>query len=438
LTGKGSTFTLSQSRYGMLRPLSEPALPLLPRLLTFVRDADWLDGKRTRAYSLILLVVSAVGFAAWIVMAPHGIDRSGKPLGTDFMSFYAASKLALSGHAADAWSPAAHQAAEDGIFGRSLGYWAFFYPPAYLLLCWPLALLPYGAALVAWLGTTTAAALVVLRRWTRDVPWTVLLAFPALWLNLGNGQNAALFTAILAGGCLLLPHRPILAGLVFGLLVMKPQLALALPLLLAVSGRWKTVCAMGLGALGLCAAAWLLVGADGYAAFLHNGGLAAATLDRGLVSPDKMQSVFAALRLLGAPSPLALFVHAVVALGVMSTAAWIAWRYKPEPGALCALMVTATLPLSPFLLDYDLMLLAIPLGWMAAGRRDGFRPWEKTALLVLFVWPLFARAVAANLHLPLTPLLLLGLYIVVVRRVAQPSAVLSNAPGSNSSMVKAA
>ena len=409
------------------------------RLLSFVRDADWLDGKRARAYSLILLAVSAIGFVAWAAMAPHLIDRSGKPLGPDFMSFYAASKLALSGHAAGAWSPVAHQAAEDGIFGRSLGYWAFFYPPAYLLLCWPLALLPYGVALLAWLSATTAAAVILLRRWAKGVPWVVLLAFPALWLNLGNGQNAALFTAIMAGGCLLLPRRPILAGLVFGLLVMKPQLALALPVLLAVSGRWKAFAATGLSAAALSAAAWLVIGSDGYLAFLHNGALATATLDQGLVSPDKMQSAFAALRLLGAPSPIALFVQVLVAIAVLSSAAWIAWRHRPEAGALCALMVTATLQLSPFLLDYDLMLLAVPLGWLAtSGVRNGFRPWEKSAILVVFVWPLFARAVAANLHLPLTPLLLLGLYAVVLRRAIHPSALLSNAPGSNSSIVKAA
>ncbi len=393
------------------------------RLIAFVRDADWLDGKRARAYSLILLIVSAIGFAAWIVMAPHGIDRSGKPLGPDFMSFYAASKLALAGHAAGAWSPIAHQSAEDGIFGRSLGYWAFFYPPAYLLLCWPLALLPYGAALLAWLGATTAAAVALLRRWAKGVPWIVLLAFPALWLNLGNGQNAALFTAVMAGGCLLLPRRPILAGLVFGLLVMKPQLAIALPVLLAVCGRWKTFIATGFSAAALCALAWLAVGSEGYLAFLHNGALATATLDQGLVSPDKMQSAFAALRLLGAPSPVVLAGQVLVALGVLGSAAWIAWRHKPEAGALCALMVTATLPLSPFLLDYDLMLLAVPLGWLATcGLRDGFRPWEKVAILVVFVWPLFARAIAANLHLPLTPLILLGLYAVVLRRAAQPIA----------------
>ena len=69
------------------------------------------------------------------------------------------------------------------------------------------------------LGATAAAMLVLVRRWLRglaDAPvWLPLLAFPALWIDLGNGQNAALTTAIFAGGALLLPKRPWLAGAVF-------------------------------------------------------------------------------------------------------------------------------------------------------------------------------------------------------------------------------
>jgi hypothetical protein len=216
-------------------------------------------------------------------------------------------------------------------------------------------------------------------------------------------------------------------------------LAIALPVLLAASGRWKAFLATGLSAVALSALAWLAVGTDGYLAFLHNGGLATATLDQGLVSPDKMQSVFAALRVLGAPSSFALSVQIIIALIVLASAAWVAVRHKPDAGALCALMVMATLQLSPFLLDYDLMLLAVPLSWLAmTGRRDGFQPWEKTAILLLFVWPLFARAVAADLHLPLTPVLMLGFYAVLIRRIAQPRALLSKAPGNKASMVKVA
>ncbi len=404
--------------------------------LDILKHADWLHAKRLRAYNLILLAIWAVGFVLWIGLSHNLIDNAGKPLGSDFLSFYAASKLALSGHAADAWNPAAHQAVETGVFGRNHGYWAFFYPPAYLLACLPLALLPYGAALAVWLGTTTAAAIAVARKWIEGVPFITLLAFPAIWINMGNGQNAALFTAIVLAGCVLLKSRPIAAGLVFGLLVMKPQLALALPFLLAASGRWKTFAATGVSAAVLCLIAWGVVGTEGYLAFLHNSALARATLDQGLVGPDKMQSWFAALRLWSAPLAVAYAVQILVAAAVLGSAVYVAFRFRPEPAAFGALMVTAALQLSPFLLDYDLMLLAMPLGWLVvSGRQSGFRDWEKTVALLAYVLPMFARPVASHLHLPLTPLVVLAVYAVVVRRVVQPSLSVSNALGSSSDKV---
>ncbi|MFT4074084.1 MAG: glycosyltransferase family 87 protein [Asticcacaulis sp.] len=392
--------------------------------LAFLRDANWLNAKRVRAYSLILFAANAIGFAIWIGLARGGIDHSGKPIGTDFMSFYAASRLVLSGHAAEVWTPQAHQAAQDGIFGRQLGYWAFFYPPAYLLICAPLALLPYGVSLFAWLAGTTGAAIALARQWLKQQAPVViglipLLAFPALWINIGNGQNAALTTAIFLGGCLWLDRRPVIAGLILGLIVIKPQLALALPFALAASGRWKTFLVTGFSAVMLSAAAWGLVGTEGYLNFLHNNALARATLENGLVSPARMQSLFAALRLWQAPLWLAYGAQAVLALGVIASACLVIRRHRPDRFALAALLVSATLLMSPFMLDYDLLLSAIPLGWLVmSGLKDGFRSWEKTAALVMFVWPLFARSLALNLHLPLTPLILLVFYVMVVRRIA--------------------
>lgn len=393
------------------------------RLLTFLRDARWLNAERVRGYSLILLGVSAAGFLGWIALSHGLIDRAGKPLGTDFMSFYAAGKLALSGRAAEAWSPAAHHAAENAIFSRDLGYWAFFYPPAYLLVCAPLALAPYGAALLLWLGATAAAMLVLVRRWLRglaDAPvWLPLLAFPALWIDLGNGQNAALTTAIFAGGALLLPKRPWLAGAVFGLLIIKPQLGLALPVLLAASGRWRTFAVAGLSAAALSLAALPLVGAEGYLAFLRNAPLARATLEQGLVPPSAMVSVFAAVRTLGGGAALAYAAQGACALTVLGLAALIVRRHRPDPAAFCALLAAASLLISPFLLDYDLLLAAVPLGWLALqGVRHGFRPWEKLLLLCAALTPLLARPLAAHLHLPVAPVALLALFALIARRIA--------------------
>jgi hypothetical protein len=270
--------------------------------------------------------------------------------------------------------------------------------------------------------------LALVRSWLRrlsDAPVLMpLLAFPALWINLGNGQNAALTTAIFTSGALLLPKRPWLAGAVFGLLIIKPQLGLALPVLLAASGRWKTFAGAAFSALGLSLLALPVAGMDGYIAFLRNMSLAHATLDQGLVPPSSMVSLFAAVRTLGGNAGFAYAAQGVVALCVLAVAAWVVWRHRPDAPAFCALLAAATLLISPFLLDYDLLLAALPLGWLIVqGAQTGFRPWEKLLLLGGCMTPLLARALAANLHLPLTPAMMLALFVLIVRRIQAPAPV---------------
>src|SRR3974377_325144 len=115
---------------------------------TALTDAAWLTQARARAYIRILFALSAATVAGWIALSQGGLDLQHKPLGTDFLSFWAASKLALAGHAPQVYHIARHAAAERSAFGGAeAGYSAFFYPPFYLLICLPFALLPYLSSL---------------------------------------------------------------------------------------------------------------------------------------------------------------------------------------------------------------------------------------------------------------------------------------------------
>ena len=71
-------------------------------------------------------------------------------------------------------------------------------------------------------------------RLSRQNGWLIaaVLASPAALENLLEHQNAALLTALIGGGLLLLPSRPRLGGVLIGLATMKPQLGLVLPLFL--------------------------------------------------------------------------------------------------------------------------------------------------------------------------------------------------------------
>jgi hypothetical protein len=390
---------------------------LTPPWLTRLERADWLDAARARAWRNILLVLTGLAVVGWCALSRGGLDLLGKPLGTDFLSFYAASKLALGGHAADAYSPSLHHAAEVAVFGRDTGYPAFFYPPLYLLICAPLAVLPYFPALIAWLGATGAAYLAAIRCWwSQRSGWPDALAFPAVLINLGHGQNAFLSAALIGAAAHWLNRRPVLAGVAFGLLAYKPHLGLLLPIALVVAGRWTTIVSAAATVLAFAGLSLWAFGPDVWAAFLANSHLARATLESGLVEPGKMASAFAAVRTLGGPIALAYAVQAALVLYVLASLV-LAQRRSPRGRAEPALLVTAAVLASPFLLDYDLVILAFPLAWLAGeGMRTGFRPWEKLVLLAGFVLPLIARTLALAAHLPIAPLVLLALFQLLLAR----------------------
>ena len=164
----------------------------------------------------------------------------------------------------------------------------------------------------------------------------------------------------------------------FGALVYKPQLALMIPIALIASRRWTTFAAAALSAAALGAASYLIWGEPVWRGFLDAAPLARAALERHLVGDEKMQSVFAAVRLLNGPLALA---YAAQGLGALAAAAALVWlqrrdfRGRGEGAAL----VAATLLASPFLLDYDLTLLALPITFLAReGLERGFAPFEES------------------------------------------------------------
>ena len=383
-----------------------------------LRDADWLTRDRAAAYARILFFLSFAGALMWVALSHGGVDRLGKPLGPDFVSFWTASSLALQGRATEAYDVARHWAAQKALFGPAVGYSAFFYPPPYLFVCLPLALAPYFASLIVWLAATGAAYWRVLRAWAGPrFEAAVLLAFPAFLVNAGHGQNGFLSAALLGAGALGLARRPIVAGLLFGALVYKPQLALMIPIALIASRRWTTFAVAAGSAAALCAATYLIWGEPVWRGFLDASPLARAALERHLVGDEKMQSVFAAVRLLHGPLALAYAAQGVTALAAAAALFWLQRRDFRGPGEASAL-VAATLLASPFLLDYDLTPLAFPLVYLARkGLERGFAPFEKSVLVLAYLLPLASRILAGGLDLPIAaPTIAATLYFVVRRR----------------------
>jgi hypothetical protein len=386
-----------------------------------LRDADWLTDKRAQGYARVLFYVNLAAMVGWIVLSPEGLDPLHRPLGTDFLSFYAASKLALAGHPELVYNIADHAAAERATFGGvQLRYSIFFYPPLYLLICLPLALVPYLSALAVWLVTTGYACWRMIQSLLGDAGKglaLVILAFPGVFLTISHGQNAFLTTAIFGMAILSLDRRSALAGVFFGLLAFKPQLGLMIPVALLATGRWRTFLATGCTVAAFAVATLAAFGAGTWQAFFSASRLARQALEQDWVGVEKMQSSFAAVRLLHGGLGLAYGVQAVVTLAASAILILIV-RKRPGATAEGATLATASLLATPFLLDYDLMLLAIPLAWITReARKSVWLTWEKSILFAVFILPFVSRAIAGYVGIPIGPPVIFAMLLILARRI---------------------
>jgi alpha-1,2-mannosyltransferase len=433
----------------------------MERMRQALRSGDWLTLARIRMVAAAVLIASVAGFLFLVVTAKGGVDLQGRPIGTDFANVYAAGTYVLEGNPNAPFDSLQQYTREQAIFGQSTQFYGWHYPPYFLFVAALLALMPYGLALLVWQAVTLVLYLLAIRAilvsfrgarsaspesistergartpnisfwrrwlWIPDSRfaasgmtglWLLLaLAFPAVLINVGHGHNGFLTAALLAGGLVCLDRRPLVAGILFGLLVYKPQFGLMIPVALAAGGYWRPFISAAITAVLLTVVTTLTFGVDVWHAFLVGAEFTrTVVLEHGDTGWHKIQSIFSWARMWGAPVPLAYGIQLVASLAIGVATAWL-WRGKaPFPVKAAALCLAAMLA-TPYTLDYDMMVLAPAIAFLAAdGFSRGFGPWQKTALAALWLVPLFARSFAQATLIPLGAPVMLALFILTLRR----------------------
>ena len=257
------------------------------------------------------------------------------------------------------------------------------------------------------------------------VLWLLLaLAFPAVFVNLGHGHNGFLTAALFGLALVNLDRRPVVAGALFGLLAYKPQFGLMIPLVLAATGRWRTMLAAAATVAALALAVTLAFGIETWREFLHSAGFTRLVLEEGGPGWHMIQSVFSAVRMWGGPVLLAYALQGIVTLGI-AAALVLLWRSQAAFALKAAALCIATLLATPYSLDYDMMLLAPAIAFLAVdGIERGFSPYHKTALAALWLVPLVARSVAQAALLPLGTIAMLAMLVLILDRARRdPGAV---------------
>jgi alpha-1,2-mannosyltransferase len=398
-------------------------------LINGARHARWLTRQRIIAGGQALLLIELT-ILILLALWQHGVIAGEvSRTSSDFVSFYAAGKLALAGTPALAYDQAAHFLTEQRFTVEGAPYQYFFYPPMFLLLFAPLASLPYYVAFYVFEIATMAAFLLTMRQILNEPGWLwvgPVLAFPAIFWTLGLGQNAFLTAALFGGFTLLIDRRPALAGMLLGLLCYKPHFGLLAPAGLACGGHWRACFAAGATVAGLVLLSLALFGVETWQAYLTAFANSNAVYASGHIDYAGIVTPFGAARLLGIDPPASYLVQAFVTGSAALLVAMI-WRLGPNRSLRAATLLSATLLAVPLALLYDKLLLLVAIGWLVRdARRDGFLPWEKTVLLGVWLGSLAEYAVGSAWHVPLGPLISCAVLLLALRRIERATVVRLN------------
>jgi hypothetical protein len=371
------------------------------------------------------LIGSLYGWAVLVstVVHPGLIGLNHIALGTDWMVFYSAIRSALDHNLSlimngDDFTAYLNQSMA-GWLTAPLAFRPWFYPPSFLIFLLPFAPLGFAASYFAFQFFSGGLLTIALgkgadnRVSARYVAIGVLLS-PAATSNFIDGQCAFLIAALIVIGVRLLERRPILAGIVLGLLTVKPQFCLLVPVALLGVGQWRSVLAAACSALALAAASAIIFGLDIWIWWVPQA------IDN-LVSPDPKwisfgriwgHSVWACAVLLGLPQKVASILQ-LVAIAASAIATFLAFRSSLSRDKKLAVLLAATILAAPHSGPYDATLLVTAVGlWLAANAEaPRFRDW----ILGLGIWmvPLLSPAVyvPAGRLSPLLTVVLIGLIL---------------------------
>jgi arabinofuranan 3-O-arabinosyltransferase len=293
-------------------------------------------------------------------------DKAGHGIANDFVNVWAAGRLVLDGHAAQAYDWSIHRQVQEAAVGHAFaGAYRWHYPPPFLFAAALAAMLPFVPAGVAWLVATGAAYAAVIRGIIgHRIGWLFALGFPgALW-NVTAGQNGFLTTALIGGALGLLERQPVLAGCCLGLLTYKPQFGVLFPIVLVATGRWRVFGAAAITAVSLAALSWLAFGSAPWLAMMQS--LATANqlvLTEGGMGWSKLQSLFGLVRALGGGETSAWMIQGGFALAIAAALTWL-WRTDAPFDLKAAALAVGAVLVTPYVFAYDLVALAVPVAFL--------------------------------------------------------------------------
>lgn len=350
-------------------------------------DADKWDGLfgaiGGRIFTLGAIFIAIAVLTVSLYLSPQLLgapENYAKAHHGDIDQFIRAGELAVAGRAGDAYNrelfAAPFNEASKGLL--------WYYPPHAFLFAAPLGLFPYQIVRPLWIALTIGAmALIGWRAGPRGfLTAPILVLSPACFAVIYFLQPSAFVAAGLTAALLLSRRRPVIAGIILGILTIKPQYGLLAPVFLIATGQWRVIAAAAATTLALFAISTVAFGAEIWRAYFASFETVRETYV--LLPHPGTASLGQLATKLGASPPVATAAQflciAVAAVGVYAGARKL--DYKTAAGFALLLSLAA----SPSIWAHDWPLAAAALAVIARAR-GAWPPPVQAAALALWVTP---------------------------------------------------
>jgi hypothetical protein len=364
-------------------------------------------------------------------------DASTLVVGRDFLNFWMYGRAAWEPDPSRFYDPHLYNDALAALLGPDYPGQNWSYPPSILMLAAPFGRIGYLPAVLCWTVLGLALFVWVMRRQIRDdlgahrnlllVP---ILFSPAAIFCLISGQSSFVTAAMLLSIMAALDRRPVMAGILIGLLTLKPQLGLLFPIILIASGRWRVFVAASITALLVAGVTTSLFGPQVWIDFIQKG-LPAQNIvlsDPDLIGTPYYPTIFMNVRGLGASYAVAMTVQAAFSTFAIG-AAFFVFRYRQHADRQLrdALFFACAICAVPYLLSYDtLALTCLAVLLLASGKLDV----TGQTLAKLIYWLPLIQMVFGQYRIPGPALIVPAFAAFLLMRLAQPAGEQSFAPRS--------
>lgn len=377
---------------------------------------------RIIAYSILMFLIYLAFFIFFVFFWRGELRTLFSPFGVDFGLFYAAGKMTLSGQVAQIFDVQAHHAVIEQVLNLKLPYFLpWLYPPFFLLVIVPLTLLPFHAALLIWLSVTLALMIFAASRMLpkHKKLAIMLLGFPGVFLNLRWSQNGFLSAALLGLAIAAMETNPIFSGAMIGLLAYKPQMAILPFFILLITKNWKALLSAVGTAVSASLISLLIFGKEVWIAFFQSLFQTSSSLTQtGTEVTSAIQPVvLTSLIDMGVDERISVALQIIVALCAVAAVCWV-FQHADRMTLKGAMLVLGIPLIIPYFMQYDLVILALPLLLLLYDLiENGYTKADAAMIFLLWLFPLINSPLVIATNIQICPLALIAEMVFVILRM---------------------